>query len=53
MEDLNYLYHREQVSLMRAATAACVCSRAVHRGLANGYAGRIANRRARPLPVIA
>lgn len=39
--DLNHLYHRQQVSLMRAETAGCVEARLAHRGLAAGYAGRI------------
>jgi hypothetical protein len=36
--DLNYLLHREQISLMRARRAACGSSRASHAGLARGYA---------------
>ncbi|MES1976041.1 MAG: hypothetical protein V4472_26590 [Pseudomonadota bacterium] len=36
--DLNYLLHREQISLMRAERAACGSSRASHRGLARAYA---------------
>ncbi len=39
--DLNELLDRHQVSLMRAATAACGPSRASHRALAAGYARRI------------
>ncbi len=35
--DLNYLYHRQQVSLMRADAAACAPSRAAHAGLAQLY----------------
>lgn len=47
MEDLNYLYYRQQVSLMRADEAACACSRWSHLGLARGYSARIA-----ALPVV-
>lgn len=39
--DLNYLYHRHQLSLMRADAAACASSRAAHHELARGYARRI------------
>ena len=39
--DLNYLYHRHQVSLFMAENAACAPSRAAHSGLAAGYASRI------------
>ncbi len=40
--DLNYLYHRHQVSLFRAATGANEASRRVHRQLADRYALLIA-----------
>jgi hypothetical protein len=40
--DFNYLYHRQQVSLMRAEDAASDGARAAHLGLARGYAARIA-----------
>ena len=40
--DLNYLYHREQVSLMRADAAASPKARLSHQGLARGYARLIA-----------
>ena len=40
--DLNYLYHRQQVSRTMAENAACRCSRLAHRGLEKGYAARIA-----------
>jgi hypothetical protein len=40
--DLNQLFYRQQVSLMRADRAACVSSRHAHRGLASGYGLRIA-----------
>ncbi len=39
--DLNYLYHRQQVSLYMAEHASCEESRAAHRGLLAGYAARI------------
>ncbi|WP_176473063.1 hypothetical protein [Sphingomonas lenta] len=39
--DLNYLYHRHGVSLMRADAAACDGARVAHLGLAKGYALRI------------
>ena len=39
--DLNYLYHRHQVSLFMSENAACAPSRAAHLGLAEGYASRI------------
>ena len=49
--DVNYLLHRQQVSLIRAAVAECPESRAAHESLARGYtsqvrAYRLANRRA-------
>ena len=43
--DLNYLYHRHQVSLFRSEHAACVRSRAVHGNLADAYAEQIARSR--------
>ncbi|SOB79732.1 hypothetical protein SAMN06297144_0703 [Sphingomonas guangdongensis] len=39
--DLNYLFARHQVSLMRATSARCEPSRIAHIKLAQGYAGRI------------
>ena len=39
--DLNQLFHRHQVSLMRADIAACPEARIAHEGLAAGYAARI------------
>lgn len=39
--DLNYLYHRHQVSLFMADNAASQQARRVHRELAVGYAKRI------------
>ena len=44
--DFNYLYHRQQVSLMRADVAACGPSRAAHQGLAQLYAALIDRKRA-------
>ena len=43
--DLNYLYHRHQVSLFMADRARCERSRRAHRGLADGYASRISEAR--------
>lgn len=40
--DLNYLYHRRQVSLFMADNAACERSRDAHRQLAGGYGRKIA-----------
>jgi len=47
--DLNYLYHRHQVSLFLATNGASDAARRAHRGLADGYASRIAAVRAAPL----
>ena len=44
--DFNYLYHRQQVSLMRADLASCGPSRAAHEGLAQLYGGIIERRKA-------
>ena len=41
--DLNDLFSRHQLSLVRAGSAASVEARHAHRGLAHGYAGRIAS----------
>jgi hypothetical protein len=41
--DLNYLFHRQQVSHFKSENAACEKSRRAHRGLAEGYASVIAN----------
>ncbi len=38
---LNYLLHRHQVSLMRAAAAPSADVRRAHEGLAAGYADRV------------
>lgn len=43
---LNYLLHRHQLSVMRAAAGRSPEARAAHRGLADGYAGRIRELRA-------
>jgi len=39
--DLNYLYHRQGVSLMMAEHASCDRSRDAHHSLAIAYAARI------------
>jgi hypothetical protein len=39
--DLNYLFYRQQVSLMRANTAGCREARRAHLGLARGYGDAI------------
>ncbi|WP_186728888.1 hypothetical protein [Sphingomonas panacisoli] len=39
--DLNYLFHRHQVSIMRAEAATCASSRSSHNSLARAYAQRI------------
>jgi hypothetical protein len=39
--DLNYLYHRHQVSLFNAANAACENSRLAHLSLVAAYAAKI------------
>ena len=41
--DLNYLYHRHQVSIFMADNAASEQARSVHRELADRYAARIAD----------
>jgi hypothetical protein len=48
--DFNYLYARQQVSLMRADDAACIEARRAHLGLATLYAERIDKERARRAP---
>jgi hypothetical protein len=40
--DLNYLYHRQQVSLFNADNAACGRSRRAHQSMADAYAALIA-----------
>jgi len=39
--DLNYLYHRHQVSLFNAENATCNESRRAHLSLATSYASKI------------
>lgn len=39
--DLNYLYHRHQVSLFMAANGPSEAARRIHRALADGYGARI------------
>jgi hypothetical protein len=39
--DLNYLYHRHQVSLFNAENAACEESRRAHLSLVASYAAKI------------
>lgn len=43
--DLNYLYLRRGVSLVRARDAGCAASHAAHLGLYEAYGQRIAARR--------
>jgi hypothetical protein len=43
--DLNYLHHRQQVSVFLSDNAACASSRIVHRKMAEGYAALIATAR--------
>jgi hypothetical protein len=43
--DLNYLFHRRQVELMRAADAACPLSAKAHRELAEWYTALIESER--------
>lgn len=42
--DLDYLFHRHQLSLTASTEAPSREARAAHRGLTIGYADRIANR---------
>lgn len=51
--DLNYLYHRHQISLFRAANGATKAARRVHGELADGYASLIATARAPALSGVA
>jgi hypothetical protein len=44
--DLNYLYFRHQISLVRAERAACGASRSVHADLARLYDSLIDGKRA-------
>ncbi|OYY64127.1 MAG: hypothetical protein B7Y49_10960 [Sphingomonas sp. 28-62-11] len=45
--DLNYLFRREQISLVNAERAESRSARAAHAGLARGYAELIAEKHAR------
>jgi hypothetical protein len=45
--DLNYLYHRHQVSLFNADNAACENSRLAHLSLVAAYAAKIEQARNR------
>ncbi len=49
--DLNYLYHRQQVSEFKADNAACDQSRGAHRELADRYWALIAAARLLPRAV--
>jgi hypothetical protein len=51
--DLNYLYHRHQVSLFMADNARPDAARRVHRELASRYAAQIADSRHNALAVAA
>jgi hypothetical protein len=42
MEDLNYLYYRQQVSIMAAEAAGNAEARVAHNALARAYGHRIA-----------
>ncbi|HEX2804252.1 MAG TPA: hypothetical protein VHN55_09790 [Sphingomicrobium sp.] len=45
--DLNYLYHRHQVSVFNAENATCQQARLAHLNLVAGYAKKIAAAKAR------
>jgi hypothetical protein len=49
--DLNYLFHRQQISLFMAENAASDEARSVHRELASRYAARIAGARSPTFPL--
>nr|WP_295373890.1 hypothetical protein [uncultured Sphingosinicella sp.] len=52
--DFNYYYHRQQVSQMRADTAACDAARLSHQWLADAYMRLISHARTqRAKPVAA
>ena len=51
--DINYLFHRHQVSLFMADNAASPRARLVHRELAERYASRIADAKTSALPIAA
>ncbi|MFP5329846.1 MAG: hypothetical protein ACLGHC_06900 [Alphaproteobacteria bacterium] len=46
--DLNYLYHRHQVSMFNADNATCEQSRLAHLSLVDAYARKIKDARDRP-----
>jgi len=57
MLDVNYLLHRQQVSLIQAAVASCPESRAAHEDMARAYLDQVrdsarANRRATTIRTI-
>ena len=43
--DLNYLFHRQQVSQFNADNAGCSASRLAHQQMADAYRGRISAQR--------
>jgi hypothetical protein len=45
--DLNYLHHRQQIELLRAAVAVHPKAKEAHLGLATAYTHRIRDERAR------
>lgn len=49
--DLNYLYHRHQVSLFNADNATCEESRLAHLSLVARYAAKIADAKRRRVPL--
>ena len=51
--DLDYLYHRHQVSLFMADNADCERSRRVHCELADGHPARIAQAKTLQIPASA
>jgi hypothetical protein len=51
--DLNYLYYRHQISLVRAERAACGASRSVHADLARLYDLLIDGKREHARPPLA
>ena len=51
--DLNYLYHRQQVSLFMSQNAQCANARIAHAELAAAYQARIADVRRPRLELVA
>lgn len=51
--DLNYLYHRHQVSLYMSDNAKCHRSRSIHRSFTSAYAALIAGHRQQNFAVAA